>query len=296
MADRFSSAQKSVIDRDNRNMSAGGIAMGDELNDIWAAIDSGSIGITAEAKSIDSLAGNGGNFAHDPDTTSGLVFGYKAGRAVFAGSVVEVSAGTVTLSASNVNYVEVNSAGTVSKNTVGWTAGSARLWKITTGTSTISTIENAKVLMSTIQSGAVTGSLLSTAAATKEIAIDLGSISATSSFCVIVPNVAGVVTGARFACATDVAANDTDYWTFGLVNKGPAGTGTTKIVDSTAAANSTKATGGSAISDYVKRSLTIDTANDDVAAGDVLELTITKAASATTMAQATLLLEISFVA
>lgn len=296
MADRFSSAQKTVIDRDNRNMSASGIAMGDELNDIWAAIDSGSIGITAEAKSIDSLAGNGGNFAHDPDTTTGLTFGYKAGRAVFAGSVVEVPAGTVVLSASSVNYVEVSSAGTVSKNTVGWTAGSVRLWKITTGTSSISTIENAKVLMGVIQSGSITGSLLATAGATKEIAIALGSISATASWNLIVPNVAGVVTGVRFACATDVTANDTDYWTFGLVNKGPAGTGTTKVVDATAAANSTKATGGSAVSDYITRSLTIDAANDDVAAGDVLELTITKAASATTMAQGALLVEIAFVA
>jgi hypothetical protein len=292
MADRFSTSEHATIDRDNRNMSAASIPMSDELEDIWAAIDSGSIGITATGGQVDALALGGGHAEQDLDLTTGLTFAWKAFRRFDGQAMATISAGTIALTASNTNYVELGRDGTVYANVSAFTAGRLPLWTIVTGGSTITTVTNSKPLL--VLPKLTTGAQLATAAKTKEIAIALGSISATASWCIVMPNVVGVITGVRFACATDVAANDTDYWTFGLVNKGPAGTGTTKVVDSTAAANSTKATGGTAISDYVKRSLTIDAANDDTAAGDVLELTITKAASATTMAQGTLLVELTF--
>jgi hypothetical protein len=298
MSDRYSAAQKQVVDRDNRNMAAAGYAMADEINSIWASIDTGNIGILAAAKDVDSLAIDGGAFSYDPDTTTGLTFGYKKGRVVFAGSVVEVAAGTIALSSSNTNYVEVDSAGTVSKNTVGWTAGKVRLWKIVTGSGSISTIENNKTLLGLIQAGGVTGSLLSAAAATKSIEIPLGDISATTSFSVVLPDVAATVSKITFATKTAISTSDTDYWTFGIVNKEAGGSGTTKIVDAAAAANSTKATGGSAITGYVKRNLTLSgtPANLVTAAEDVLEVTVTKAASATTMAQCVLRIDLTFTA
>jgi hypothetical protein len=108
-------------------------------------------------------------------------------------------------------------------------------------------------------------------------------VPATTSFSAIVPNVAGSVSKISFVTKTAVSANDTDYWTFSVLNK----TRTKTMVDGTAAANSTKATGGSAMVAYTKRDLTLSGTADDlvVAAGDVLEITITKAASATTMVQ-----------
>lgn len=127
----------------------------------------------------------------------------------------------------------------------------------------------------------------------QSVELALGTISATATFNIIVPPFAGVITGIAFACKDAIAANDTNYWTFGVVNKGAAGNGTTAVVDAANDANSTKATGGSAITGYVKRNLTLAAAaNRVVAAGDVLEITITKASSATTMTQCALRLDV----
>src|SRR4051812_16585600 len=132
MSDRFSASDAAVIDRDNRNMAAAGIAMSQVLNDMQADIDSGNIGITANAVDVDAVAKGAGVVAPNPSTTSGLTFGYSAGLILVGQTVVTVAAGTLTLSASATNYVQVDGSGTVTSNTSGFTAGQGQLFIVTT--------------------------------------------------------------------------------------------------------------------------------------------------------------------
>jgi hypothetical protein len=76
--------------------------------------------------------------ARDPATTTGLTWGYKAGKVRNDNTIWEVSAGTLTLTANATNYIEVNPAdGTVSANTTGFTAGRIPLYVAVTGGSSI---------------------------------------------------------------------------------------------------------------------------------------------------------------
>jgi hypothetical protein len=80
-----------------------------------------------------------GYFEKDDATTTGLTFGYRAGKVQFNNTIVEVAAGTLALTASNTNYIEVDSAGVVSVNTSGFTLGKKPLWVLVADTSTITT-------------------------------------------------------------------------------------------------------------------------------------------------------------
>lgn len=114
----------------------------------------------------------------------------------------------------------------------------------------------------------------------------IGSISATSAVNIMAPK-AGAIAGVLFTTLTAVTANDTSFWTFGLVNK----TQTLTPVNSATAANSTKATGGSSLVGYTPLALTLAVAAQLVVTqGDVLEFTVTKASSATTMAESTVMI------
>lgn len=294
----LSSAQKNALNSISPRAIAAGINLGDIIDSILTDMSSGNLGITADAGDVDSVALGGGHGAQDADTTTGLTFGYKAFRFHNGLALVTVSAGTILLTASQTNYVEVDRAGTVSANVSAFTSGKLPLWTITTGTATITAVTYSAPVRQLIGTAGVVGSMLSTAGATKSIEIPLGDISATTAFNVVLPNVAGVVARISFATKTAISTSDTDYWTFGVVNKGAAGSGTTAVVDNTAAANSTKVTGGTAITGYVKRNLTLSgtPANLVTAAEDVLEVTITKASSATTMAQCVLRVDLTFTA
>lgn len=68
------------------------------------------------------------DFAHDPSTTSGLTLGLKAGTLRNDNAIVSVAAGTVSLTDDSTNYIEVDSAGTVSANTSGFNSGSIPLY------------------------------------------------------------------------------------------------------------------------------------------------------------------------
>lgn len=287
---RFNAVQQDAIKRALRPLLDSGVNLDPVqlFDDIFDAIAAGSIGITAPAANVDALALDNTLFGQDTDTTTGLTLGYKAGFFYNGSVLVAVAAGTIALSASNTNYVEVSPTGVVSKNTVGFTAGSIPLYLVTTGSSSISVVTNKKPLLSCYGSGLIAGQQLSTAAATKELHVNLGAISATASFAIVLPQVPGTIGRITFVGQTSVAASDTDYWTFGVVNKGTAGSGTAVVVDNTSAANSTKATGGTALTANVPRSLTLTGVGADLihAAGDVLLLTVTKAGSATTISGA----------
>ena len=79
------------------------------------------------------------DFAENPATTTGLTWGYLGGTVSSNGTPSTVSAGTVTLTASATNYVELSPTGTVSVNTTGWTTGNIPLRLLVTGASSITT-------------------------------------------------------------------------------------------------------------------------------------------------------------
>jgi hypothetical protein len=76
-------------------------------------------------------------FGRHAETSVGLVWGYYGGSLEIDGLPTNIANGTVTLSASSVNYVERTRAGVVSKNTTAFTAGSVPLYTVTTGTGTV---------------------------------------------------------------------------------------------------------------------------------------------------------------
>lgn len=80
-----------------------------------------------------------------------------------------------------------------------------------------------------------------------------------------------------FATETSITANDTNYWSFQVANL-------TDTKDLLSAAQTTKATGGSGITADTVWEITPDQ-NTTLGAGKILELQVTKAASATTMAE-----------
>ncbi len=81
-------------------------------------------------------------FDEDPDTTTGTTWGYKAGIVTGGSSYTKtVAKGTVALTDDDVNYVEINAEGTVSKNTSAFSNGAFPLRQITvaSGVQTVST-------------------------------------------------------------------------------------------------------------------------------------------------------------
>ena len=287
MSDRFSWDQKLIIDRDNRNMADAdfGFPMGAELNAIWAAIDGGAIGITANPYDVDAVARAGGVFSHNEGSTSGLTWAHRGGQILWGQTVVTYAAGTVTLTASAVNYVEADSAGVVSAHTspAAFSADKVPLYKITCGSSSISLKENYRVLLVGNHAGVVVGTMLSTAGKTKTLSWNLGTWTLTSAadfIDIITPNFVGVLSKGSIVVTTDVAPDDSNYCTFDLMNKGQAGAGTTAMLAATAI-NTTKITGGInsglGLDANVVAALTLHgtPANLVTAAQDVLRLTAT---------------------
>lgn len=88
-----------------------------------------------------------------------------------------------------------------------------------------------------------------------------------------------VLVSVSLLVSTTVAANDTNYWTFSAINKETGGGSTALFASSDA--NTTKATGGSAVTAYTKRAMTLHgtAANLNLEGGDVIAFTATKTAS-----------------
>jgi hypothetical protein len=147
-------------------------------------------------------------------------------------------------------------------------------------------LANGAVITTKILAANVTAPKLSGTANTRPVIIPLGAVSATTSQIAFVAPCAGVINSVKLVNKNAVTADDTNYWTFTLTDKG-TGAGTGKIVE-----KSTKSTGGSALAAYVALSLgTPDTTHKIMAIGDVVLFTATKTASATALAEAALLIE-----
>jgi len=89
----------------------------------------------------------------------------------------------------------------------------------------------------------------------------------------MIVDAAGVLTGARFSGTDALAASDTNYITFSITNLGTSGSGSAAMLAATDA-NTTKTTGGTALTANAARSLTLNgtAANLVVAAGDRLRI------------------------
>jgi hypothetical protein len=143
------------------------------------------------------------------------------------------------------------------------------------------------VITAKILNANVTAPKLSAVANSRAIIVPLGAVTATTSQVVFVAPTAGTLNAAKIVTKDAVAANDTNYWTFTLTDKGATGAGTDKIVEKT-----TKATGGAALVAYKALDLgTLNATHKVLAAGDVVLFTATKAADATALAEAALMME-----
>lgn len=76
-------------------------------------------------------------FGRRASTTSALTWGYYGGTILLDGVLTQIGNGTVSLTASATNYVEATRSGTVSSNTVGFTAGRIPLYTIVTGATSV---------------------------------------------------------------------------------------------------------------------------------------------------------------
>lgn len=134
------------------------------------------------------------------------------------------------------------------------------------------TISNAGAL--TIGAGAVTRAKMTADGSNKDIEAYPATIATTgtTSIYVIAPET-GSLLNIDFSGVDALAANDTNYITFAITNLGQAGAGSTAMLAATAV-NTTKATGGSALSLNTKRTLTNNgtLVNMDVTVGDRLKI------------------------
>lgn len=143
------------------------------------------------------------------------------------------------------------------------------------------TIADAVISNPTVTGGSLTGTTLSST--TKSLsnvrsgfsASQQGATIATTGNAdvyVIVP-ADGVLSGADFSGVDALAASDTNFITFSITNLGQAGGGSTAMLAATDA-NTTKTTGGTALSANSRRSLTLNgtAANLAVVAGDRLRI------------------------
>lgn len=296
----YTPAVMNAMDRDARNMAGIGTPLSGELENIREIIQASTVGQQSLAADVDSVCLGGGEFTQDVGTSPAgvsLNFSWLAGRFHNGMSSVAVAAGTITLTASATNYVQVSRAGVVSSNTTGFTAGQLPLWTVVAGVSNWAQagVTSTKNHLCLIGANGVTGAMLSVAGETKELLSQFGAISAASTFLVVAPNVAATLTLAEFVESVAVAQSDTNYWTWAITNLGQLGVGTTPMLNNTAA-NTTKLTGGSALSANVARQLQLNStpSNLNTAANDVLQVTITPTGAPTALAQAMLRTDFTF--
>lgn len=125
-----------------------------------------------------------------------------------------------------------------------------------------------------ITTAGVTRALQSAPAMRKPINVDSATIATTgdTDTYVIVPET-GTLDSIDFSGVDALATSDTNYITFSITNLGQAGAGSTVMLAATNA-NTTKATGGTAIAANTKRSLTVTGTGADLAvtAGDRLRI------------------------
>lgn len=89
-------------------------------------------------------------FGRRASTSSALTWGYYGGVMMIGGLATTIANGTLALSASSTNYIEVDPAGTVSSNTTSFTGGSTPLYEVVTGPSTVTSWTDKRTFIYTL--------------------------------------------------------------------------------------------------------------------------------------------------
>lgn len=109
---------------------------GDDYNDSLSstALATSFTSLAERFENVETLVGVlGSYYAQDTGTTTGLTFGYKAGKVRNDNVLASTAAGTIAMSDASTNYVEVNpTTGVVSKNTTAFTTLLVPLFEVTT--------------------------------------------------------------------------------------------------------------------------------------------------------------------
>lgn len=118
----------------------------------------------------------------------------------------------------------------------------------------------------------------------------VGTVSATSTFNITLPNVRGSVSAIKITSSAGITASDTNSWKVGVINKGTDGMGTAVVVNDATAANTTLATGGAAFVAATQRTMTLTGTSGDkvVTEGQVLAVTLTKTGTPVTLGTITI--------
>lgn len=144
----------------------------------------------------------------------------------------------------------------------------------TTGLTLYSTSASAVPESSESSSSAVFGRRLKAYGVHAPVGASIATTSTTDTYFQVPKS--GRVISVKFSSLAALATSDTDYITWTVVNLGQAGAGSTAIL-STSDLNTTKATGGVAITASSSKSLTLHgtSTNLDVVEGDVIRIRAT---------------------
>lgn len=96
--------------------------------------------INADLNLIDAAVGGAMAFANDPNTTTGLTYGYFGGNIYVDGANSLIPGGTLALTASATNYIQRTAAGAISANTTGFTQWAIPMATVVTTASAITSI------------------------------------------------------------------------------------------------------------------------------------------------------------
>lgn len=90
------------------------------------------------------------SFAYDSEASAALSFAYRGAflRNPITGAFFSKAAGAIALTNNTINYVEADIAGTVSKNTVGFSAGRSPIAEVTTAGGVITQVLDRRTFMS----------------------------------------------------------------------------------------------------------------------------------------------------
>ena len=108
-------------------------------------------------------------------TTTGLTWGYKAGKVRFDNTVVDIAAGTIALTDDATNYIEADTDGAVKRNTTAFTAGRVPLRQVVTSGGAQSTSTDKRAWYSAFKAASTT------VRGTVELATDAETITGTDT-------------------------------------------------------------------------------------------------------------------
>ena len=221
------------------------------------AINNNTAGVVYAVATVTGLATNGTTIGDavylDATTAGGFVFtpptgADQTGQLVGFVKVVDASVGEIVFNLMNSPKRFPTSSIQNSAITATQLASDA----VTTAKILDSNVTTAK-----IADGNVTRTKMSTAAASKSLTSGGQTIATTGSAItnLIVPE-AGTLTSVDFSGNDALAANDTNYLTWTIQNLGQDGSGTAQMLAATDA-NTTKATGGTALGAATRRQMTL---------------------------------------